>query len=75
MENLSLLKLKKVVLKRGNMSQVDGITGGTITSDGVSDMLYNTLKIYNNYFSSITIQNDSNTITSYNNIKENEILF
>jgi len=32
---------------------VDGITGGTITSDGVTDMLKNTLMIYNKYFSSL----------------------
>ena len=32
---------------------VDGITGGTITSDGVTDMLKNTLTIYNKYFSSL----------------------
>ena len=69
------IEVKKGGAEEGNMSQVDGITGGTIKSDGVSDMLYNTLKIYNNYFSSVTIQNDSTTITSYNNIKENEILF
>jgi len=30
--------------------QVDGITGGTITSDGVTDMLYNDLLIYSKYF-------------------------
>jgi Na+-transporting NADH:ubiquinone oxidoreductase subunit C len=29
---------------------VDGITGGTITSNGVSEMLYRTLAIYDNYF-------------------------
>ncbi|MDA0972920.1 MAG: NADH:ubiquinone reductase (Na(+)-transporting) subunit C [Bacteroidetes bacterium] len=29
---------------------VDGITGGTITSTGVSEMIYRTLAIYDNYF-------------------------
>ena len=33
--------------------EVDGITGGTITSNGVDEMLYRTMKIYTNYFESI----------------------
>ena len=57
------------------MSQVDGITGGTITSDGVSDMLYNTLKIYNSYFSNLNSTNDTTVVTSNTNLQENEILF
>jgi len=32
------------------MHAVDGITGGTITSVGVSEMIYRTLAIYDNYF-------------------------
>ena len=36
--------------KKGSLHQVDGITGGTITSDGVTDMLQVDLEIYNNYF-------------------------
>ena len=47
------IEVKKGGAEEGNVHQVDGITGGTITSDGVADMLYNTLTIYNNYFSSI----------------------
>lgn len=31
-------------------SAVDGITGGTITSNGVDEMVYRTLAIYKNYF-------------------------
>jgi len=42
------------VLKGGmgssNPHGVDGITGGTITSDGVHDMLKNTLSVYATYF-------------------------
>jgi len=34
----------------GNKHEVDGITGGTITSNGVDEMLYRTIKIYTNYF-------------------------
>lgn len=36
----------------GDKHGVDGITGGTITSDGVSDMLKNTLEVYAKYFKS-----------------------
>lgn len=36
----------------GDKHSVDGITGGTITSDGVSDMLKNTLEVYAKYFKS-----------------------
>ena len=53
--NFVSIKVKKGGAEKGNLHEVDGITGGTITSDGVSDMLNNTLVIYNNYFSSIQI--------------------
>ena len=33
-----------------DMHAVDGISGGTITSDGVSDMLYERLNMYLPYF-------------------------
>ncbi len=39
--------------EKGNNHQVDGITGGTITSDGVTNMLKNDLEVYNNYFEKI----------------------
>jgi Na+-transporting NADH:ubiquinone oxidoreductase subunit NqrC len=32
--------------------EVDGITGGTITSDGVAAMLEKTLQVYSDYFQS-----------------------
>ena len=38
---------------KNSKHEVQGITGGTITSDGVSDMLENTLQIYNKYFATI----------------------
>ena len=45
------------VLKAGKAGDseyaVDGITGGTITSVGVSEMIYRTLAIYDNYFKTI----------------------
>ena len=37
----------------GSYHQVDGITGGTITSDGVTNMLKSDLEVYNNYFDKI----------------------
>ncbi len=44
-----------LVLKHGkadpeNPHQVDGLSGATLTSKGLSDMLYNSLKAYENYF-------------------------
>jgi Na+-transporting NADH:ubiquinone oxidoreductase subunit C len=53
------IEVKKGGAEEGNIHQVDGITGGTITSDGVSDMLFNTLQVYNNYFSKINSVNDT----------------
>ncbi len=34
-------------------SKVDGITGGTITSKGVEEMVNRSLEIYSNYFKNI----------------------
>ncbi|NND94931.1 MAG: NADH:ubiquinone reductase (Na(+)-transporting) subunit C [Flavobacteriales bacterium] len=36
--------------KAENKNAVDGITGGTITSNGVGEMVYRTMAIYDNYF-------------------------
>ena len=60
------IEVKKGGAEEGNLHQVDGITGGTITSDGVSDMLFNTLQIYDNYFSKVNSVNDT-IIQSINN--------
>jgi len=43
---LTAIKLKKGGATPGNMHEVDAITGGTKTSDGVSNMLYDCLKSY-----------------------------
>ena len=53
------IEVKKGGAEEGDLHQVDGITGGTITSDGVSDMLFNTLQIYDNYFSKVNNVNDT----------------
>jgi Na+-transporting NADH:ubiquinone oxidoreductase subunit C len=37
----------------GNNHQVDGITGGTITSNGVTEMLDRTFELYNQYFTNL----------------------
>ena len=63
------IKVKKGGAESGNLHEVDGITGGTITSDGVSDMLYQTLEIYDNYFSKINMYPDTlSKLISSNNI-------
>ena len=46
------IKVVKGGAKEGDMHAVDGISGGTITSDGVSDMLYERLNMYLPYFKS-----------------------
>ena len=63
------IKVKKGGAEKGNLHQVDGITGGTITSDGVSNMLYNTLTVYHNYFSLKSLNNNLDTIMNSNNIE------
>ena len=54
-ENSSFVSIDVVKggAKEGSYHQVDGITGGTITSDGVTNMLRADLEIYNNYFKTI----------------------
>ena len=66
------ITVKKGGAEEGDYHQVDGITGGTITSDGVSDMLYNTLKIYSNYFSTISM-NNNDTIVQFSNVSNNDV--
>ena len=44
------VKVVKGGADAGDMHGVDAITGGTITSNGVSSMLENTLKVYVPYF-------------------------
>jgi len=49
-EKFVSIKVVKGGAKNGDMHAVDGISGGTITSDGVSDMLYERLSMYLPYF-------------------------
>lgn len=49
--NYKSITVKKGGAEEGNPHQVDGITGGTITSDGVTEMLQRTLEVYHRYFS------------------------
>jgi len=55
------IKVVKGGAEEGDMHGVDGISGGTITSDGVSDMLDERLRMYLPYFSRIkpTVEIDS----------------
>lgn len=48
--NYKSIEVKKGGAEEGNPHQVDGITGGTITSDGVTEMLERTLEVYHRYF-------------------------
>jgi Na+-transporting NADH:ubiquinone oxidoreductase subunit C len=54
--NASLEYNPIVVVKDGSGSaplKVDGITGGTITSKGVEEMVNRTMEIYMNYFKTL----------------------
>ena len=46
----------------GDMHAVDGISGGTITSDGVSEMLLERLKMYLPYFDKIKLANKKEVV-------------
>jgi Na+-transporting NADH:ubiquinone oxidoreductase subunit C len=48
--NLVSIDVKKGGADASNPHAVDGITGGTITSNGVAEMLERTLGIYDSYF-------------------------
>jgi len=67
-EEFTSIKVIKGGAEEGDMHGVDGISGGTITSDGVSDMLDERLRMYLSYFNtlntvdivdSVFIQSDS----------------
>jgi Na+-transporting NADH:ubiquinone oxidoreductase subunit C len=47
------IKVKKGGAQPGNMHQVDAITGGTITSDGVTEMIYRSLEVYTRFFNGL----------------------
>ena len=52
--------VKKGGAEKGNLHQVDGITGATITSDGVSDMFEDGLKVYLPYLEQLKQQKMEN---------------
>jgi Na+-transporting NADH:ubiquinone oxidoreductase subunit C len=52
-EDFTSIKVIKGGAKQGDMHGVDGISGGTITSDGVTDMLEERLSMYLPYFAKI----------------------
>jgi Na+-transporting NADH:ubiquinone oxidoreductase subunit C len=47
------IEVRKGGALEGNLHQVDAITGGTITSNGVTEMLHRTLQVYTKYFNSL----------------------
>jgi len=47
------VQVKKGGADDSNPHAVDGITGATITADGVEDMLYKWIKYYQPYFQTI----------------------
>ena len=52
-EEFTSIKVIKGGAEQGDMHGVDGISGGTITSDGVSDMLKERLSMYLPYFNTL----------------------
>lgn len=71
-EFISLI-VKKGGASEGSINEVDAITGGTITSDGVTEMLDRTLESYLGYFNSLTSDNDNSNLKKVNSV-ETEIL-
>lgn len=65
-ENIVGVTLKKGGAEKGNPHQVDAITGGTKTSDGVSAMIFDCLNYYKPYFDAVraaaTVEAESNTL-------------
>jgi Na+-transporting NADH:ubiquinone oxidoreductase subunit C len=53
--------------KVGDDNQVDGITGGTITSKGVEEMMNRTLEVYDLYFKAIAEVEDNSDFDNTNN--------
>ena len=76
-EEFTSIKVIKGGAKKGDMHGVDGISGGTITSDGVSDMLEERLGMYLPYFNTLkpAIEVDSlfNQLDSIVSVKDSII--
>lgn len=58
-ESLVSIEVKKGGADPDNPHAVDGITGGTITSNGVDEMLERTLSVYDTYFKKVKNENPS----------------
>ena len=52
-EEFKSIKVIKGGAKEGDKHGVDGISGGTITSDGVTDMIFERLSMYLPYFNNV----------------------
>ena len=77
-EEFTSIKVIKGGAEEGDMHGVDGISGGTITSDGVSDMLDERLRRYLPYFSTLmpAVEVDSvfNSLVSIASVKNSIII-
>ncbi len=67
------IKVVKFGAEKGYPAEhrIDGISGGTITSVGVSDMIQQGITYYNNYFS--TVKNSTKNSTPQNSDIESEV--
>jgi Na+-transporting NADH:ubiquinone oxidoreductase subunit C len=57
-DNLTSIRVVKGGAPEGDNYAVDGISGGTITSDGVTDMLFERLNMYLPYITKVKMQMD-----------------
>jgi Na+-transporting NADH:ubiquinone oxidoreductase subunit C len=70
-------KLFEVTKGAGSSStnyQVDGITGGTITSKGVEEMLIRTFEIYQNYFNGLKASQQAEETTLRASLEVEEVM-
>ena len=55
-QDFTSIKVVKGGAREGDMHAVDGISGGTITSDGVTDMLFDRLNMYLPYINKLKLE-------------------
>ena len=63
-DEFTSIKVIKGGAEEDDMHGVDGISGGTITSDGVSDMLDERLRMYLSYFSTLKLEMELNNTSA-----------
>ena len=55
-QDFTSIKVVKGGAREGDIHAVDGISGGTITSDGVTDMLFDRLNMYLPYINKLKLE-------------------